>query len=369
MLHGGEIYDKKIELDFSVSLNPLPCPAQVLDEIRAAADQVSNYPDIMQSEFAAAVAKAENRLSLKEAKFTKENIVGGNGASELLMAIVNMIRPRKALLPIPSFYGYEHVLKGRPDCEIIRYSLLKESDEPFAEDSFEITEQILNAVTGDIDLVILGNPNNPTGRLIPEGVLVKLMDRCREVGAALIVDECFYRLSDTGNFSGESVSAREYIGEFKDLFVVDAYTKLFSIPGVRVGFAITSEENAAKLRGFLPEWNMSVFAQMAGIKCAEIAGEGYFVKKSLEIIKREKAYLAKELEQMGIKTCKSDTNFLLIKNATDLYNELLGMKIMIRDCSTFEGLQKGFYRIAIKDHESNERLITAIKTLCNIRER
>lgn len=87
------------------------------------------------------------------------------------------------------------------------------------------------------------------------------------------------------------------------------------------------------------------------------------------MIQREKAYLVNELEQIGISTYRSDTNFILIRSDKDLYNMLLQHKILIRDCQTFEGLCKGYYRIAIKDHNANERLITAIKTLCNIRER
>jgi histidinol-phosphate/aromatic aminotransferase/cobyric acid decarboxylase-like protein len=87
------------------------------------------------------------------------------------------------------------------------------------------------------------------------------------------------------------------------------------------------------------------------------------------VIRRERAYLADELEQIGISTYPSDTNFILIRSDEDLYNRLLQQKILIRDCKTFEGLDKGYYRIAIKDHNANERLITAIKTLCNLRER
>ena len=195
------------------------------------------------------------------------------------------------------------------------------------------------------------------------------MDKCSKAGAALVADECFFRLSGKRDGDDIFVSARDYVIEYPNLFVVDAYTKLFSIPGVRVGFTITSAENAGKLRAFLPEWNLSVFAHRAGIKCAEIAKEGSFTKESLETIRREKAYLVHELERTGIRTYQSDTNFILIKSDVDLYNRLLEQKILIRDCSTFDGLDKGYYRIAIKDHEANERLITAIKTLCNIRER
>ena len=366
MLHGGEIYDKKIELDFSVNLNPCPCPQEVIDAIKSAAEKVSNYPDISQRRFRAAVAGAETGLSERNTEFKPENIVGGNGASELLMAVACMVRPGKALLPIPSFYGYEHVLRAS-GCEVVRYNMAGEDER--GKTQFELSERFTDAITEDTDMVILGNPNNPTGRLISEGLLRNILDRCREKGACLVVDECFFRLSGKGNGQGIAVSARNFIHEYRNLFVVDAYTKLFSIPGVRVGFVITSVENADRLRKLLPEWNMSVFAECAGAKCAEITGESSFTGESLEVIDTERAYLSAQLSGLGITVYPSDTNFILVKSEENLYERLLEKGILIRDCSNFRGLEKGFYRIAIKDHDSNERLITAIKTLCNNRER
>ena len=354
MLHGGEIYDKKIELDFSVNLNPNPCPEEVLSEITGAASKVSDYPDSMQRDFRLAVAEAESRLSGKRVRFGTGNIVGGNGASELLMAIVNMVGPKKALLPVPSFYGYEHALKAGGECEIVRFPLSKE---------LELTEGFAEAITDDVDIVIVGNPNNPTGRLISENVLAKIMDRCIETGTVLVVDECFFRLADKREGSDSPVSARDYIHECPNLFVVDAYTKLFSIPGVRVGFTISSEENIEKLRGFLPEWNMSVFADHMGIRCAEIAGEGSFIRKSLDIIREEKGYLSQELSDLGIRVYPSETNFVLIQYDKDLYNRLLEHGILIRDCSNFEGLDHGYYRVAVRSHDLNMKLVRAIRSV------
>ncbi len=358
MLHGGEIYDKKIELDFSVNLNPVKCPEAVIDEIKRAAGEVTNYPDISQSRFRTAVAEVETGLSEKNMKFTADNIVGGSGASELLMAIACMVRPKKALLPIPSFYGYEHALSA-VGCEVVRYDMAGEDES--GKTQFELSERFTDAITEDTDMVILGNPNNPTGRLISEDLLLTVLERCRKMDASLVVDECFYRLSGKREGGASTVSARNFVQEYGNLVVVDAYTKLFSIPGVRVGFAITSAENAERLRRFMPEWNMSVFAEYAGIKCAEITEEGSFIQKTLEVICRERDYLSAQLSGLGITVYPSDTNFILIKSEDELYEKLLKKRILIRDCSNFRGLDHGCFRIAVKDHASNERLINAIR--------
>ncbi len=358
MLHGGEIYDKQIEMDFSVSLNPYPCPEDVKDALRRAISDVDKYPDMSQRNFREAAARAEG--------VDASCVIGGNGASELLSAIVLELRPSKVLLPVPSFYGYVHALGMVRECEVATYQLSEDA-------GFELTMEFVDDITDDIDLVILGNPNNPTGRCIRKDVLEAVLMRCKEVGAAVIVDECFYKLSEgaiTGNGvldAAEIASARAYLNEYDNLYVVDAYTKLFSIPGVRVGFCLTQPSNIESLRRFLPEWNMSAFAEAAGVACAEILARGSadsctaenYIQKSLDMIRKQREYLTSGLLKKGIKVFCSDTNFLLL-SGSNLYEELLERHILIRDCSTFEGLPKGYYRIAVKDHASNERLIDTL---------
>jgi histidinol-phosphate/aromatic aminotransferase/cobyric acid decarboxylase-like protein len=401
MLHGGEIYDKEIELDFSVSLNPYPCPEEVKNALRGAVCDAGRYPDMEQRRFREAVARAENVLAAdvkREAGIRKTilagNVIGGNGASELIFAVINMIRPRKALLTVPSFYGYIHCLNMAYGCEVKSYQLSEESE-------FELDESFKDSITDDIHLVILGNPNNPTGKCIRGVVLESIIQKCRECNAALLVDECFFCLSDYGmskiktqsehgeQGEKEGASATEYIGKGGNLYVVNAYTKLFSIPGVRVGYCLSSEDNISRLKKVLPEWNLSVFAETAGVTCANIITEvidkgndnaaasdcaGY-IQKSLKMISAEREYLSAELKELGIKAFDSDTNYFMIKVADDivagtgehnregLYRELLKRHILIRDCSTFEGLSEGYYRIAVKDHVSNCRILEAISEI------
>ncbi|RKM59749.1 aminotransferase class I/II-fold pyridoxal phosphate-dependent enzyme [Butyrivibrio sp. CB08] len=353
MLHGGEIYDKRIDLDFSVSLNPYPCPEEVKKALTGAVCDVDKYPDMDQRNFRQAVARAEG--------VDASCVIGGNGASELLSAIAMLLSPKKALLPVPSFYGYVHALGMVRECETATYQLSEDDD-------FELTMDFVGAITEDVDLVILGNPNNPTGRCVKKDVFEAVLKRCKEAGAAVLVDECFYKLSD-----GQS-SARAYIGQYDNLYVVDAYTKLFSIPGVRVGSCLSQAANVERLRRFLPEWNMSAFAEAAGVACANILAAGTrpegsvdpaagsadnYIQKSLDMIREERSFLTSRLLKKGIKVFYSDTNFVLLRGS-NLYEKLLDKHILIRDCATFEGLPEGYYRIAVKDHVSNERLIEVL---------
>ncbi len=351
MIHGGEIYDKKIEYDFSVNLNPVSCPESVTRATNDAISCVDKYPDMEQREFRRAVADSLRRRAMRDgSSFNQEMVIGGNGASELLAAVVRAINPVKVLLPVPSFYGYIHALKMLDESEIVQYELR-------AEDDFELGLEFVNSISEGIDAVILASPNNPTGKCIKRNVLESIITKCRETGTALIVDECFYALSD----SETSVSAREYIYDYSGLYVVDAYTKLFSIPGVRVGYLLTQEQNISRIRRFLPEWNMSAFALAAGKACAgECTDE--FIDASRRLIGKEREYLSEELGKLGVKVFPSDANYLLIYSNSNLYEILLQKGILIRDCSSYEGLEDGFCRVAVKSHAENMILVD---TLCS----
>ncbi len=392
MLHGGEIYDFNggIEYDFSVNLNPVPCPENVKKALESAVHDIEKYPDINQRKFRESIADAENYLMQRSKVLNKyqgekdtvsekpnntantgafkidyKNVIGGSGASEILTAVIRAVNPSKILLPVPSFYGYEHAAGMCENCEIERVTLR-------AENGFELCDDFLDKITEDTDVIILGNPNNPTGRAINDTLFDGIVKKCKETKTVLIVDECFQELSTN------AVSAIRYLSKYNSIFIVNAFTKLFSIPGVRVGYAVSSAENISKLRKFLPEWNLSVFAEKAGVACAkELCGnvrtgmdnEGKtnkeFLKMTVNTVRSEREYLTMELRKLGITVYDSDTCFLLIFDPTDLYSILLDKNILIRDCINFRGLRKGFYRISIKDHKSNVTLLEAIKSLKN----
>lgn len=346
MVHGGEIYDKKIEYDFSVNLNPCPCPKEITDALSNSLSEIGRYPDYHQTGFRKALAESETVAAKGQYRITEDMCIGGNGASELLSALMRMIGPKKVLLPVPSFYGYIHALKMLDGCDVEEYFLDPQED-------FALGKEFAKAIKSETDLVILANPNNPNGRLIDPDVLDETVSRCGETGTALIVDECFLRLT------GGGVSARKYVKARPYVFVVDAYTKLFSIPGVRVGFIISSAENIHGIKRFLPEWNMSVFAQNAGIACARALSSG-FADISAELIKTEREFLSEKLLQKGYNVYGSDSNYMLIYSDENIYERLLNEKILIRDCANYSGLGKGYYRIAVKDHVANEILIRYI---------
>ncbi len=335
-IHGGDIYTNPIEYDFSVNINPLGVPEGVRNALHEAVNDCSNYPDIASGKLKNAVS---NILSIP-----KEYLLFGNGASELFMAIVHAIKPEKTVIPIPSFYGYEYATIAN-NGDIIYY-------ETKIENNFHVAEDILTVLKDDINLLFLANPNNPTGNLISRDLLLKILRHCMDRDILVVLDECFIE------FAGKELSMINEIYSFSNLIIIRAFTKIYSIPGVRLGYLICSNSsilNTIKIN--LPEWNISVFAQKAGCVCTRLDG---FIEKTIDYINIERQFLINGLENIGYKVISGNANFLLIYSKQPLYESLLEKKILIRDCTNFKGLAKGYYRISIKSRKENEILLNAI---------
>lgn len=344
MIHGGDIYSQEIEYDFSVNLNPLDCN-EIIEQIMNSGRLVAgNYPDCQQRLFREAVAKIEG-VDAKE-------VIGGNGASELLFALFNMLKPKRVMLPAPGFAGYRHAAASLDNCEIVCHSISEEKGFVICDDFLQMLE--MEAEEG-LDMLILNNPNNPTGRIIPKDILLKAYGICKEKGIKLVVDECFLKMSDGG------YSMIAHINDYDGLFVVNAFTKLFAIPGIRAGYVVSAMSNIEALMRFLPEWNLSVIAQTAGVICCNILESQNFEESSLKVIRTERDYLVKELKKLGIVVYESETSYVLVYSQTDIYEYLKSRKILIRDCSDYDGLSKGFYRIAVKSHSENEILVETLR--------
>lgn len=335
-IHGGDIYRNHVKIDFSVNVNPLGIPEAVKAALYEAVDNCSRYPDML----AEKLKKAVSGMFM----VPKEKLLFGNGASELFMAIVHGIRPKKIVIPVPSFYGYEYAAEAA-DGEILYYETKEKND-------FCLQEDFVSVLTEDVDILFLANPNNPTGYLMSREVLENLLSYCKRKGIHVVLDECFIE------FCGNEYSMLQEIEAFSNLILVRAFTKVFSIPGVRLGYLICSDQVLLeRIDRQLPEWNVSSFAQAAGYECAM---QTEFVSKTITYIEKERQFLETGLKQAGYKVFPGKANFLLIYCEQPLYEKLLEKGILIRDCENFRGLSKGFYRIAVKSRKENEALLKAI---------
>ena len=336
MVHGGDIYRNQINIDFSVNVNPLGMPKSVEDALVQAVRESAAYPDIRADELRKCTAK---QLGVPE-----KSLLFGNGASELFLAIVHALSPKKTVIPVPSFYGYEYAAGATGG--VIEFVQLSE------EKGFCLDEQILAHLDETVDILFLANPNNPVGNLINAELLYRIMCYCRERGIIVVLDECFVELCD------EAVSALSWREKFPNLLIVRAFTKTYAIPGVRLGYLVgTDSMLLEQISRQLPEWNLSTFAQRAGCAaCSELS----YVEEAKRQIAVERHFLAEGLRALGLTVYDGAANFVLLKSGHPLYDRLLERHILIRDCSNYRGLEKGYYRIAVKSHSENEELLEEI---------
>lgn len=348
-MHGGNIYGNEIEYDFSVNLNPLGPPKSVQDALVAALNHVEEYPDPEYRELRRGLA---NYWQLAE-----EQLVLGNGASELIPGIIRTLAPKTCMVTAPCYSGYETALNAAaPSCRIHRIPLR-------AEDDFILPENICQEIARvKPNLLILTNPNNPNGKRISANRLREIADACRTAGTMLLVDECFLALS-----GGDKDSLIHCIrSESLPAVVLRAFTKTFAIPGVRLGYAVCSAPMAERIQRELPEWNLSVFAQYAGRAALETVAGGTsgYLAASVEMIAREREFLSEELEKLGFRVFPSDANYILFQSRDwELHQKLLDKGILIRDCRDYHGLTAGFYRTAVRTHRENTVLLRCLRNI------
>lgn len=341
-LHGGNIYDKQVKIDFSININPLGIPEKVRKGALLGVELSEHYPDINKTALT-------NKLC-EYYSINQNQLAIGGGAIEMIYSLVHMIRPKRALIIGPTFIEYERALKtinGEYD-----YFFAKE------EDDFVVTKEVFSYLrSGKYDMVFVCNPNNPTGQLIERKRSQKFMEICREEKIITVVDECFMEFV----MKDKKYSMLTDFEEYPNLVVIRAFTKIFAMPGLRLGYAISvNTERMERLNQMLPPWNVSVPAQYAGVAALQ---EKNFIERTKVYLTTEREWLIHQLEELGCKVYATKANFILFQAREGLQADCMKQGILIRDASSFEGIPSGFYRIGIRKREDNEKLIKLLKEI------
>lgn len=345
--HGGDVYSNKDKIDFSTNINLSKLPEGV---IRAACEGVllsERYPDTECFEVREAISR--------EKGIPIGNLICGNGAADLIYSLVLALKPKKALMPVPAFHEYEQALRT-VEC-MVEYIPLKE------EQQFLLQEDFIERIGRDTDILFLCNPNNPTGNLIAGALLHRIIERCEAYGIWLVVDECFMDFVALG----ERFSLIERCSITNHLFVLKAFTKLYAMPGLRLGYGVCGNRDLLwRMKEVTQPWNVSIPAQLAGIAALK---EVDYVTRSLELLQREKEYLIEELRKLKFKIYGSKANYIFFQSDPELFSLCLEKGILIRDCSNYPGLKEGYFRVAVRLHEDNEYLIKVLKEINDVWQR
>ena len=337
--HGGDIYRNRNVTDFSSNCNPFGAPERVKKAIADSAEKIGNYPDTECTELRKAISEYEGVPS--------EYIICGNGAADLIFAIASGSRPSSALVTAPAFSEYSQALMAS-GCSIKKYFLKEEN-------GFKINEDILEYITDNTDMMFLCNPNNPTGVVTENQLILKILKKCREKGTVLVLDECF---TDFLEHPGKH-TMKGFLEEYDNLIILKAFTKKYAVAGLRLGYAMTGSSSLCeKIKASMQPWGVSVPAQEAGIAALK---ENEYAKKSMEYLSKEKVFLKESISKAGFKVYGSEANYIFFKGPVTLYDYCLERGILIRDCSNYDGLEKGYYRVAVRLHNDNVKLIDLLK--------
>ena len=363
--HGGNIYkifrEKNITeiLDYSSNINPYGVPKSLKRKIAENIGILERYPDPDYVELREKLAWL-NKVEL-------ENIVLGNGATEAIFLFIKVIKPQKVLIVSPTFGEYERAVRACKNSESqkieIEYFELEEKDE------FRLNiGKLKKELEKKYDLVIICNPNNPTGKFLKMAETEEILRECNRYDTKLFIDEAFIEFLEDG-LKESIVNSGE---NKKNLFVTRAFTKFFAIPGLRLGYGIYFDKNLEKKIAEKKEpWSVNNIAEMAGITVLDDTG---YIEKTLNWITEEKKYIYEKLSEIsGIKPYKTEVNFICVKIKDELISKGLNVKklrekmmeegILIRDASNFKFLDERFFRLAIKDRKSNDRVIETLREI------
>lgn len=353
-MHGGDIYsDPNLTLDFSVNVNPLGMPDFVRAAIEKSLSDCDKYPDTKCRALREAVSACYG--------IDSGNIVFGNGAAELIFRIVQVKRPKCALLLAPSFYEYEAALASI-DTDIRFFYIKEENDFVLS-----IEEYLTFLQANPVDMIFLCNPANPVGTVCSHAEMERILTYCKENGIFAVVDECFIDFLDEPEKNSVLDLARE---PDSGIFLIQALTKSYAIAGLRLGFGFSGDKHLIRTMELAGQpWSVSVPAQAAGTAAFSYDGGAErirYLEQTRELIRREKLFLTDGLTASGCKVYGSEANFLFFcdcsgKEEGALYEHFLQSGILIRSCESFRGLDGRFYRICVRRHEENEQFLTVLR--------
>lgn len=353
--HGANVFEiareRNIDVseisDFSSNINPLGASKKTLNYIKDNLNLLFTYPDPEYVELRKSIATYN--------KANEDDIVLGLGATEILKSSVGYYSPKNSMILSPCYSEYEEELK-KIGSNIFHFNLKYE-------DKFKIhVDEIISFINdNDINLFVFANPNNPTGTALKRDEIEKIL---KETDVKLIVDETYTEFCDQEVFSSGSLTKK-----YDNLLVTRGTSKFFSLPGIRLGYGITSDRDLIKsFKDKETLWQINSVADMCGqVMFSDID----YHREVFNFIKTRRDYLFKELGKInGLEPIESMGNFILVKIHSDISSTALREKLsqelmIVRDCKTFKGLDDSYFRVCILTDKENEKLIKNLKDIFN----
>ncbi|MEY2194568.1 threonine-phosphate decarboxylase CobD [Neobacillus sp. BF23-41] len=326
-------------IDFSANINPIGPPSALKEKWPGFFQEINVYPDPYATQLKERIAKSEQTPI--------DTILIGNGGAELITLLARMLAGKKVLIVEPTFSEYEQACRANK-CEIVHHQLV--------EPNFELNPVDFHSSLMDADAVFLCNPNNPTGIHYPTSTIISLLEECEKRDCLVILDEAFF------DFLIEYESLVPYINKFSNLIIIRSLTKMFAIPGIRLGYLIAQPAIVSSLCQLQSHWSTNTIALLAGELCLE---NEFFIKETQAYISQERKRLFDFFTQEEFVVSTSNVNFYLLKDPHlkdqfALFEFLLHHGIIPRHTFNFPGLEGRWLRFAIKSNQENNQLMEVL---------
>ena len=373
-IHGGNIFqfahEQRIEpyqvIDFSANINPLGPSQRGLDALHTQLRYISHYPYVTNDDVLNAIADTYG--------MDKQQIVVGNGAAELLYAICRLPGYTGAFVPAPGFSEYKEALEASkiPVRDIFYRFREDDNGKPYFEVPYLALETFAAELKGQDGriIVFLGNPNNPDGTLLDKTHIRTVASMLKDANSLLVIDESFIDFVGNDPLQDNEYSMRSLVNEFDNIIVVHSFTKFYAVPGLRIGAAFTNETLITQLQQYIPSWSVNTLAQ-AYTKAA--LNDVDYIKRTKQELNEERAFMYNSLDALeGITVYPPSANFILFQvnqeeiTANYINEELKKYNMIVRNCDSYVGLTNHWVRIAIKDHDTNIKLVDKLTDILKV---
>ncbi len=348
-VHGGQAWRLKDIDDYSHNLNPFGPPPCIPEIVSSAAAHVEHYPDDSSIGFRTAVAKEFN--------VTPDNVIAGAGSSDIIRMFPNtFLEPGDRVVMFrPSFAEYTQQCRI-VGAEIDYIPLRPEND--YRIDVAELEKHLTDGVRA----LYICNPNNPTGRVESRDKIIGIIEMCQRRDIFVFLDETLLELVE----GYKDISCASLVNKYDNLIVAGSLTKSFAIPGIRIGFGITSKAIADEMNKVRMTWNIGTVEQTVGEKL--ISEHMDYVHKASATLKEESQYMFSKLKGMGFPVSAPADSFFYFCDLTPIgfdskrfTEKMLEQGIMVRDCNSFGPEYSGCVRFCVKDREHDDRFLAAVK--------
>ena len=327
---------------------------------------ISHYPDATNDDVLNAIADTYG--------MDKNQIIVGNGAAELLYAICRLPGYTGAFVPAPGFSEYKEALEASniPVRDIFYRPWEDDNGKPYFEVPYLALETFAAELKGQDGriIVFLGNPNNPDGTLLDKAHIRTVASMLKDANSLLVIDESFIDFVGNEPLRDNDQSMRSLINEFDNIIVVHSFTKFYAVPGLRIGAAFGNEKLISQLHQYIPSWSVNTLAQ-AYTEAA--LNDVNYIKRTKQELNEERAFMYNALDAIeGITVYPPSANFMLFKvnhegiTANTINENLKRDNMIVRNCDSYVGLNNQWVRIAIKDHDTNIKLVEKLTDILKV---